>query len=82
MTTCTRCQGLIREEHKIEMDGGDGEMWSFSWHCLSCGYRDETILQQPLQQQVKPVAASPHTVMAQEVFGVPWESEELKPLAA
>jgi len=82
MTTCTRCQGLMLEEHRIDMNGGDGEVWSFSWCCFSCGSGDEAILQQPLQQQVKPVAVSPHTLMAQEAFGVPWESEEIQPLAA
>ncbi|MBS0150699.1 MAG: hypothetical protein JSR31_07130 [Nitrospira sp.] len=82
MTTCTRCHGLMLEEHRIDMDGGDGEAWSFSWCCCSCGYQNEALLQQPLHQQVKPVVVSPHTVMAQEAFGVPWESGEIKPLAA
>ena len=82
MTTCTRCQGLMLEEHRIEMDGGDGEVWSFSWCCVSCGHQDEAVLQQPLQQQVKSVPFSPHTVTAQEAFGVPWESEEIQLVAA
>lgn len=82
MTTCTRCQGLMLEEHTIEMDGGDGEVWSFSWHCVSCGYRDETILQQPLHQQVKSVAVSPGTMTVQEAFGVLWKPEEIAPRAA
>ena len=82
MTTCTRCQGLMLEEHTIEMDGGDGEVWSFSWRCLSCGYRDETLPQQPLQQQVESVAVSPHTGTAQEAFGVLWKPEEIAPRAA
>jgi hypothetical protein len=31
MTTCTRCQGLMLEEHMIDMDGDYGELWSRSW---------------------------------------------------
>ncbi len=45
MTTCTRCQGLMLEEHMIDMEGGYGEMWSHSWRCFNCGHRDDAMLQ-------------------------------------
>ncbi len=82
MTTCTRCQGLMLEEHMIDMEGGYGEMWSFSWHCFNCGHRDDAVWQQHRQLHVRPVQVSPQTMSTQEVFGVLWGHEDIEPLAA
>lgn len=82
MTTCTRCQGLMLEEHMIDMEGGYGEMWSFSWRCFNCGHRDDAVWQQHRQLHVRPVQVSPQTMSTQEVFGVLWGHEDIEPLAA
>ncbi len=81
MTTCTRCHGLLLEEHMIDMEGGYGEMWSFSWSCFNCGHRDDAVLQQH-QLHAQPVEVSHQTVSTQEAFGVLWEHEDIEPLAA
>lgn len=82
MTTCTRCQGLILEEHMIDLEGDYGEMWSFSWRCVNCGHRDDAVLQHYRELYANPVAVSPATGMLQEAFGVSWESEDIESLAA
>ena len=42
--TCTRCQGLLLEEHMIDMEAGYGEMWSRGWRCVNCGHRDDAVV--------------------------------------
>ena len=34
---CSRCQGLMLNDHFLDMEGGFGEMWAQGWRCLSCG---------------------------------------------
>lgn len=82
MTTCTRCQGLMLEEHMIDMEGGYGEMWVHSWRCFNCGHRDDAVLQHHRQQYSKPMAASTQTVAIHETIEVSRESEGVEPLAA
>lgn len=82
MTTCIRCQGLMLEEHLIDLEGGYGEMWSFSCRCVNCGHRDDAVLQHHRQLDAKPAAVSPAAVTGQEAFGVSWESEDIESLAA
>jgi hypothetical protein len=78
--TCTRCEGLMLEEHMIDMEGGYGEMWSRSWRCFNCGHRDDAVIKQHRQLQAKSVAVSPHAVTVQE--HVVSFSESVEPLAA
>ena len=77
--TCIRCEGLMLEEHMIDMEGGNGEMWSVSTRCVNCGHRDDAVIQHYRQLSAKPVMA---TMSAREVFNLDWNSEELKSLAA
>lgn len=76
---CTRCQGLMLDEHMIDMEGGYGEMWSVSTRCVNCGHRDDAVIQHHRQLSAKPVMA---TMSAHEVFTLDWESEEVESLAA
>ena len=62
---CTRCQGLMLEEHMIDMEAGYGEMWSRSSRCVNCGHRDDAVLQQHHQRRVMPMAGS-QAVLVQE----------------
>ncbi len=82
MTTCTRCQGLMLEEHMIDLEGSYGELWSFSWRCFNCGHRDDAVLQPHRQLYAKPVAVRPETLEVQEAFMVPWVPEKIDSLAA
>jgi hypothetical protein len=43
--SCIRCQGLMLEEHLIDMEAGYGEMWSRSSRCVNCGHRDDAVIQ-------------------------------------
>jgi hypothetical protein len=80
--TCTRCEGLMLEEHMIDLDGGYGEMWSRSWRCFNCGHRDDALIQQHRQRQVRPIVVSAPAVTATEVVDLVWESESIESLAA
>jgi uncharacterized Zn finger protein len=78
--TCTRCEGLMLEEHMIDMEGGYGEMWSRSWRCFNCGHRDDAVIKQHRQLQATSLVVSHHAVTVQE--RVESFSESVEPLAA
>ena len=76
---CTRCQGLMLNEHMIDMEGGYGEMWSVSTRCVNCGHRDDAVIHHHRQLYAKPVM---ETIPVHEAFDLDWESEEVESLAA
>lgn len=80
--TCTRCEGLMLEEHMIDMEGDYGEMWSRSWRCFNCGHRDDALIQQHRQRQARPIVVSAPAVTKTEVVDLVWESESIESLAA
>ena len=80
--SCTRCQGLMLEEHMIDLEGGYGEMWSCSWRCVNCGHRDDAVLRQHRQRYAEPIMVSLQTVTVPETVALSWELESLEPLAA
>ena len=54
---CSRCQGLMLEEHLLDMEGEYGEMWTTSLRCMNCGHvHDSVIEQHRLARQEKVVA--------------------------
>jgi len=54
---CSRCQGLMIEEHFLDMQGAFGEMWTTSLRCMNCGHvHDAVIEQNRLARQEKLVA--------------------------
>jgi hypothetical protein len=79
--TCTRCQGLMLEEHMIDMEGGYGEMWSVSTRCVNCGHRDDAVIKHHRQLYAKPVAAL-QFMTVQAAFNLTMEPEEAESLAA
>lgn len=79
---CTRCQGLMLEEHMIDMEAGYGEMWSRSWRCFNCGHRDDAVMRHHRQLHAKPIVVSPQAVTVLETAELSWESEPVEPLAA
>lgn len=80
--TCTRCEGLMLEEHMIDLDGGYGEMWSRSWRCFNCGHRDDALIQQHRQRQARSIGVRTPAVTETEVVDLVWESESIGSLAA
>lgn len=76
---CPRCQGLMLEEHMIDMEAGYGEMWNRSSRCMNCGHRDDAVIQHHRQLSARPVMA---TMPVHETFELDWESENSELLAA
>ncbi|MBX3326357.1 MAG: hypothetical protein U0223_04480 [Nitrospira sp.] len=77
--SCTRCQGLMLEEHMIDMEAGYGEMWSMSTRCVNCGHRDDAVIKQHHQVFSKPIV---EMMPVHETFNLDRESEEVESLAA
>jgi len=36
--SCERCQGVMVEDHLIDMEDSDGLLWITAWRCINCGY--------------------------------------------
>ncbi|MHC9061351.1 hypothetical protein ACYX34_01480 [Nitrospira sp. CMX1] len=79
MMSCTRCQGLMLEEHMIDMEAGYGEMWSMSTRCVNCGHRNDAVIKQHRQLFTKPIM---EMMAVHETFNLDRESEEVESLAA
>ena len=56
---CTRCQGLMVEDHFFDFAGTQGFMWMTGWRCMNCGHvYDSVIEQNRLARQEKVLALS------------------------
>lgn len=52
--TCTRCQGLMIEDHLFDFEGAYGHMWAAGFRCMNCGHvHDPVIAQNGRSQQPK-----------------------------
>jgi len=54
--TCSRCQGLLVEDHLFDFEGCYGQMWAASVRCMNCGYIHDSVIAQirrPQQEKVK-----------------------------
>ena len=52
--TCSRCSGFMLESLFLDVEGGYGEMWASSWHCLNCGHTHDPVIERNrLAQQEK-----------------------------
>lgn len=80
--TCARCEGLMLEEHMIDLEGGYGEMWSRSWRCFNYGHRDDALMQQHRLAQAPKLVVSHTTVTEEEFIDRSGESESVESLAA
>ncbi|HEX5544048.1 MAG TPA: hypothetical protein VFX10_01060 [Nitrospira sp.] len=80
--SCTRCQGLMLEEHMIDMEAGYGEMWSRSWRCFNCGHRHDAVIQHHREIHAKLIERPLAAVTVPETVELAWESESVDPLAA
>lgn len=80
--TCTRCQGLMLEEHMIDMEAGYGEMWNVGWRCFNCGHRHDAVIQHHRATHAKSIESPLAAVTVPETVEFPWESESVEPLAA
>ncbi len=44
--TCSRCSGLMVEDHFLDLAGGYGEMWTTSLRCVNCGHVYDSVIEQ------------------------------------
>jgi hypothetical protein len=44
--TCSRCRGLMLEDHFLDVAGAYGQMWTTSWRCVNCGYVYDSVIEQ------------------------------------
>jgi hypothetical protein len=42
---CTRCQGLMVQEHFFDMEGTSGHTWSNSQRCMNCGHAHDAVIE-------------------------------------
>ncbi len=55
--TCSRCCGLMVEDHFLDFEGSYRQMWATSWRCVNCGrVHDSVIEQNRLARQEKVLA--------------------------
>lgn len=56
---CSRCQGLMAEDHLLDFEGGYREMWATSWRCLNCGHVYDAVVEQNRLAQQEMVVVLP-----------------------
>ena len=44
--TCSRCSGLMLEDHFLDFEGGFGEMWTTGCRCVNCGHVHDAVIEQ------------------------------------
>ncbi len=43
---CSRCQGLMIEDHFMDYDGTFGHMWASGHRCMNCGNVHDPVIEQ------------------------------------
>ena len=61
MTKCTRCQGLMVEDHFLDFEGTVGHMWTSSYRCMNCGNVHDSVIEQHRLARPKPVLVAAST---------------------
>jgi uncharacterized Zn finger protein len=54
---CTRCRGLMVQDHFMDFEGTSGYMWARSWRCMNCGHVHDPIIEQNRRTRPQPVTA-------------------------
>jgi hypothetical protein len=44
--TCSRCRGLMVEDHFLDLQGAYGQMWTTSLRCVNCGQVHDSVIEQ------------------------------------
>ena len=57
--TCSRCCGLMVEDHVLDMEGAYGEMWATSRRCVNCGHVHDSVIEQHRRAQQHNVLVAP-----------------------
>jgi hypothetical protein len=77
---CTRCQGLMVEDHLIDMEASDGLMWITAWRCVNCGHAVDPCMTANRRLRKTAVASS---AVDKDLIHDPGQEEQcITPLAA
>ena len=57
---CTRCQGLMTEDHFFDCEDTEGLMWMRGWRCVNCGHAVDPLIEANRRLQEMTVLALPH----------------------
>ncbi|MBK9308534.1 MAG: hypothetical protein IPM58_15965 [Nitrospira sp.] len=44
--SCSRCQGLMIQDHLMDFDGTIGHMWANGYRCMNCGNVHDPVIEQ------------------------------------
>jgi hypothetical protein len=42
---CTRCQGLMVEDHFFDLEGTQDFIWMKGWRCMNCGHAADPLIE-------------------------------------
>ena len=43
---CSRCRGLMVEDHFLDLEGTTGYMWTVGCRCMNCGHVHDPVIEQ------------------------------------
>jgi hypothetical protein len=55
---CSRCQGLMVQDHFMDFEGTIGHMWATSWRCMNCGHVQDSVIERNRLARPKPMPAT------------------------
>jgi len=56
---CSRCRGLMVEDHFLDFAGTFGHMWTSGYRCMNCGHVHDPVIAQHHQARQKQVLVVP-----------------------
>lgn len=56
---CSRCSGLMVEDHFLDFEGTTGYMWMTGFRCMNCGHVYDPVIEQNRQAQREKVLVLP-----------------------
>lgn len=56
---CSRCRGLMVEDHFLDFEGTLGHMWTTGHRCMNCGHVHDPVIAQHRLAREKTVLALP-----------------------
>ncbi|MGE0642501.1 MAG: hypothetical protein AB7P24_02395 [Nitrospira sp.] len=55
--SCSRCRGLMIQDHFMDFDGTIGHMWANGYRCMNCGNVHDPVIEQHRLVQKQNTAA-------------------------
>ncbi|MEK9140611.1 MAG: hypothetical protein AAB308_06125 [Nitrospirota bacterium] len=66
MMKCTRCQGLMVEDHFLDFEGTHGHMWVMGYRCMNCGNVHDSVIEQHQLAKPQPALVLPSGTLDDE----------------